>query len=197
MTSPPDALEPTVETPAQRRAPGRPYGSKARITRDALRFTHFSFMRAAIEGVPLRTAWLRYLAFGGDADDERHFRHRLHSIAAQIRVGAALHGLGRLAETALQPLEHRLAAVAAQALLGPRQGETATGQGSVNRVSWASRRTTPVAEAMTTTLRRRRFLRSVNGCASAATSSASTRISRPRPSGSPNTKTSSASIVSP
>lgn len=72
-----------------------------------LRHTHFAYVRYALNGLPLREAWLRCLAFGGGVDDERHFQRRLREIAALIRAGADSRGLATVANTALQGLQLR------------------------------------------------------------------------------------------
>lgn len=91
------------------RSPGRPYGAKAAVQapHQTLRHTHFAYVRYVLNGLPLREAWLRCLAYGGGVDDERHFQRRLREIASLIRAGAASRGLATMAETALQGLQLR------------------------------------------------------------------------------------------
>lgn len=58
-----------------------------------LRPHHFSFVRAVMEGIPLRRAWAAYMAFEGGPDDERHFRARLRQLVRQIAFASEQHGL--------------------------------------------------------------------------------------------------------
>jgi integrase len=81
---------------------GRPAGSKAEVTApQALRLHHFSFLRALAEGVGLRQAWERYMAFAGGPDDERHFAARTRRLRKQVLDAARAHGLGGVAAEAL------------------------------------------------------------------------------------------------
>lgn len=92
---------------AEPAAPGRPHGTKASVfdARGALRHHHFAYVRFIIEGISLRQAWQRCLAFSGGTDDRRHFARRLREISAQIRAGAEARQLAGVADTALQGLE--------------------------------------------------------------------------------------------
>lgn len=85
----------------ERRRRGRPAGQKMQIAAAELRHHHFSFVRAVLEGIPLRKAWTLYLAFEGGPDDERHFRHRFERLTQQIRQVAEQRGLGAESERAL------------------------------------------------------------------------------------------------
>ena len=127
--------------PLATRPTGRPNGAKAALlaSHKTLRHTHFSYVRFAIEGISLRDAWLRCLAYSGGVDDQRHFQQRLQEIGAQIRAGAAAHDLVHMADTALGPLLARLRqrepaapAASAQAQIagaGARRGAGAAGTG--------------------------------------------------------------------
>jgi len=88
---------------------GRPYGSAASVmaAHRTLRAVHFTYVRFVLEGMPLRDAWERCLAFAGGKNDERHFARRLREICAQIRAGARAHGVERLARVALDDLLRR------------------------------------------------------------------------------------------
>jgi len=94
----------TVDAPAKRKR-GRPPGQKVRIAAAQLRHPHFSFVRARIQGIPLRKCWSSYLAFEGGPDDERHFAARLRELVLQIRLAAAERGLGARADIALAGLQ--------------------------------------------------------------------------------------------
>jgi site-specific recombinase XerD len=102
-------LDRQLEGSDPQRPPGRPYGAKAAVQAPhlTLRHAHFAYVRYALNGLPLRQAWLRCLAFGGGVDDERHFHRRLREIASLIRAAAASRGLTAMAETALQGLQLR------------------------------------------------------------------------------------------
>ncbi len=98
------AIELAAGELATKRSAGRPYGTKADVsaTHQALRHTHFSYVRFAIEGFALRDAWLHCLAFAGGVDDERYFARLLREVSSQIRAGARARGLEHLAERALR-----------------------------------------------------------------------------------------------
>lgn len=82
---------------------GRPPGSKAEVAAPhaLLRLHHFSFLRALAEGVGLRSAWERYMAFAGGPDDERHFAAQLRRLRRQVAEAARAHGLQDVAAEAL------------------------------------------------------------------------------------------------
>ena len=88
---------------------GRPYGSSTVIAAShrTLRHGHFTYVRFVLEGMDLRQAWERCLAFAGGLDDERHFARRLREICALIRAGARAHGAERLARLAVDELVRR------------------------------------------------------------------------------------------
>jgi site-specific recombinase XerD len=80
-----------------------------------LRHAHFSFVRFVLQGVGLRDAWQRCLAFAGGVDDIRHIDHRLREICEQIQVGAQACGAASLGRTALDALARRRLAEASAA----------------------------------------------------------------------------------
>jgi integrase len=92
----------TAPTSGSRRR-GRPAGSRTEIAaaHALLRLHHFSFLRALAEGVSLRSAWERYMAFAGGPDDERHFAAQLRRLRRQIADAAHAHGLDEAAAQAL------------------------------------------------------------------------------------------------
>ena len=104
----PRALAPNSESALVAPA-GRPYGSATAVaaTHRTLRHAHFTFVRFVLEGMDLRDAWERCLAFAGGLDDERHFARRLREICALIRAGARAHGAERLAQLAVAELVRR------------------------------------------------------------------------------------------
>lgn len=116
-------------TPAAHGVPGpvgRPYGStsSALAGHRTLRAVHFTYVRFVLEGMPLRDAWERCLAFAGGKDDERHFARRLREICAQIRTGARAHGTERLARIAIDDLVRRR--FVAPSRVAPDGGATAS-----------------------------------------------------------------------
>ncbi|WP_157268550.1 phage integrase family protein [Azohydromonas aeria] len=86
-----------------RRRRGRPAGRTAEVAAPhaLLRPHHFSFLRALAEGVSLRSAWERYMAFAGGPDDERHFAAQLRRLRRQVAQAARAQGLEDDAATAL------------------------------------------------------------------------------------------------
>lgn len=106
------APAPTGEGSPKRRR-GRPPGAQSRVAAERLGHHHFSFLRAALQLPTLRQAWLRYLAFEGGPDDERHFAARLKQLQAAVRLAAYKRGLDALAEKALAPTAVRTQAAAA------------------------------------------------------------------------------------
>lgn len=86
--------------PTRRR--GRPVGAKTRLLDEhaVIGRHHFSFLRAALEGVSLRRAWESYLSFAGGPDDERHFARRLRELQAQLHRIAEARGLADVAAIA-------------------------------------------------------------------------------------------------
>lgn len=87
MTSP----EP-VSQPARRR--GRPPGSTVRVLQAAdgvLGVHHLAFLRSWLQGLELRWAWARYMAFGHTSCDLRHIEHtRKQLLATVLRLGHQL-----------------------------------------------------------------------------------------------------------
>jgi len=105
-----DAADDAPREPAKKKKPrGRPHGSAAPVLAEhrALRHTHFSFVRFVLEGVGLREAWRRCLAYAGGADDVRHIDKRLREICDQIRDGAQACGVAHLGSRALDDLARR------------------------------------------------------------------------------------------
>ena len=105
-----DAADDAPREPAKKKKPrGRPHGSAASVLAEhrALRHTHFSFVRFVLEGVGLREAWLRCLAYAGGVDDVRHIDKRLREICDQIRDGAQACGVAHLGSRALDDLARR------------------------------------------------------------------------------------------
>lgn len=85
-------------TPAPRRKPGRPKGSKGRVLQEArvLGVHHFAFVRSSLLGLDLAEAFNRYLAWGETTTDLRHVQHRRdallkHIIEAGRQRDATLH----------------------------------------------------------------------------------------------------------
>lgn len=67
-------------------ARGRPKGAKTRVLRSsqALGVQHFAFLRAWLQGLDLKTAWDRYLAFAEASSDRRHIERRRAELLAQV-----------------------------------------------------------------------------------------------------------------
>lgn len=68
------------------RKPGRPFGAKAQVVRDArsLGIHHFAFVRASLLGLDLRVAFERYLAWGETTTDLRYIQNRRDALLKQI-----------------------------------------------------------------------------------------------------------------
>ena len=94
-------IELSSELPRRRR--GRPLGAKSRVVAEeaSLGRHHFSYLRAAIEGVELRRAWSTYLSFAGGPSDERHFVAQLITLCRLVRIAANQRGLAAVADLAL------------------------------------------------------------------------------------------------
>lgn len=91
--------------PARRR--GRPRGARTRLLHEAagsLGRHHFAFARALLDGIDLRSAWLRYLSFSGGPDDHRHFASRLRQVVATLEEASAQRGLQASAALACSAL---------------------------------------------------------------------------------------------
>ena len=71
---------------AAQRRPGRPPGARTRVLRQgqALGLAHFAFLRAWLQGLDLKSAWQRYLAFAERSDDLRHIEHRRSELLHQV-----------------------------------------------------------------------------------------------------------------
>lgn len=67
----PAALRPAASVPGKRR--GRPLGARSKVLADgrALGAHHIAFLRAGLQGLDLRPAWQRYMAFVVEASDLR------------------------------------------------------------------------------------------------------------------------------
>jgi integrase len=106
---------PADGAPVPRRGRGRPAGAKTRIFAEQATIGrhHFSYLRAALEGVELRRAWATYLSFAGGPADERHFRAELRRLCRIVRSAARLHGLAEAADLALASLSRTTAGVQA------------------------------------------------------------------------------------
>lgn len=92
-----------LQPPKRKR--GRPPGQKMRIAAEQLRHTHFSFLRAVMQGIDLRKAWQLSLVYEGGPDDERHFAARLRELLSTVRLAASERGLQQRAELALASLD--------------------------------------------------------------------------------------------
>ncbi len=75
-----------AEPSAPVRRPGRPRGARTRVLRQnqALGLPQFAFLRAWLQGLDLRAAWQRYLAFAERSDDLRHIEHRRIELLQQV-----------------------------------------------------------------------------------------------------------------
>jgi site-specific recombinase XerD len=71
---------------APSRKPGRPFGSKAQVVRDArsLGIHHFAFVRSSLLGLDLRDAFERYLAWSETTTDLRYVQNRRDALLKQI-----------------------------------------------------------------------------------------------------------------
>jgi len=71
---------------APSRKPGRPFGSKAQVVRDArsLGIHHFAFVRSSLLGLDLRDAFERYLAWSETTTDLRYIQNRRDALLKQI-----------------------------------------------------------------------------------------------------------------
>lgn len=92
-----------LEPPKRKR--GRPPGQKMRTAAEHLRHTHFSFLRAVMQGIDLRKSWQLSLVYEGGPDDERHFAARLRELLSTVRLAAGQRGLHQHAELALAGLD--------------------------------------------------------------------------------------------
>lgn len=99
---------PRADAAPARRARGRPRGATSRVLAEpaSLGRHHFSYLRAALEGVELRRAWSTYLSFAGGPNDERHFVAQLRTLHRRVRRAAEHLGLGDRAQLALAQLPH-------------------------------------------------------------------------------------------
>jgi site-specific recombinase XerD len=73
-------------TVTQRRGPGRPRGAKTAVLRSetALGVQHFAFLRAWLQGLELKVAWDRYLAFAEASSDLRHIERCRRALLTQL-----------------------------------------------------------------------------------------------------------------
>lgn len=103
---PEPAAAPLSDAPPAGRRRGRPPGAPSRVlgAQASLGRHHFSYLRAALEGVELHRAWSTYLSFAGGPNDERHFVAQLRTLRRRVRDAAEHHGLGDRADLALAPL---------------------------------------------------------------------------------------------
>lgn len=69
---------------------GRPLGSQTRVLQQeaALGRHHFAFLRAWLQGLDLKAAWQRYLAFAERSDDMRYVERRRRALLAQVLLDA-------------------------------------------------------------------------------------------------------------
>jgi site-specific recombinase XerD len=74
MTTSGDRKPMQVVEPPSKSSAGRPRGSRTRVLREqqALGVHHFAFLRSWMQGLDLRQAWQRYMAFGEVNADPRH-----------------------------------------------------------------------------------------------------------------------------
>lgn len=90
---------PAMPSPPKARR-GRPPGKKSRIAAQSLRLHHFAFLRAMLEGLEIRWAWERYMAFEGGPDDVRHFDARHRDLVRLVRIAADERGLSQSVDIA-------------------------------------------------------------------------------------------------
>lgn len=66
--------------------PGRPKGARTRLLRDeqALGRHHFAFLRACLQGLDVRTAWVRYLDFAEGEHDLRVIERRRRELMNRV-----------------------------------------------------------------------------------------------------------------
>lgn len=72
--------------PAAPKRRGRPPKAQTAVLRQdrALGVHHFAFLRAWLQGLDLKAAWRRYLAFGEASDDLRHIEHQRAGILRSV-----------------------------------------------------------------------------------------------------------------
>lgn len=92
MSKNPGVAVAEIALPMKKRR-GRPPGQKMRTAIENLRLHHFSFLRMCLEGLSVRQAWERYLAFEGGPDDARHFEARRRELESLVRAAADSRGM--------------------------------------------------------------------------------------------------------
>ncbi len=114
---------------------GRPPQARTAVLRAdrALGVHHFAFLRAWLQGLDLKTAWQRYLAFGEASDDLRHIQHQRRAILAAVLSAGRQLSLGLPADErlgdALALLAHLPGAAVTPAAALPSLDEFAAAQG--------------------------------------------------------------------
>ena len=100
--------EPLFHAAAKRR-PGRPRGAQSAVFAQAraLGLHHFAFLRAALIGIDLRSAFERYLAWAETNTDLRHIQHRKTELLQEILEAGARLDAARPAQTKIT--QHLLA----------------------------------------------------------------------------------------
>lgn len=103
-------------------ARGRPKGARTAVLRSsqALGVQHFAFLRAWMQGLDLKAAWDRYLAFAETSSDRRHVQRRLADLLGQVlqdghQINLTLPETARITE-ALQQLARNPPTPATRAL---------------------------------------------------------------------------------
>jgi site-specific recombinase XerD len=82
-----DPIRPLFHTaPVDKRKPGRPSGSKARVLQEAraLGIHHFAFVRSSLLGLDLADAFARYMAWSETTTDLRYVQGRRDALLKQI-----------------------------------------------------------------------------------------------------------------
>ncbi len=75
-----------LESPPQKRKPGRPPGSKAQVVKEvrSLGVHHFAFVRSSLLGLDLADAFERYMAWCDSTTDLRYVQNRRDALLKQI-----------------------------------------------------------------------------------------------------------------
>jgi site-specific recombinase XerD len=109
----PTSVAPHTVSPGRRR--GRPPGALSRVVRDDRRLGlhHFAFLRAIQQGLELRAAHARYLAWSDSTSDLRHIEHEHKRLLAAVRSASLQLALslpsGHPSVALLAPLQERSA----------------------------------------------------------------------------------------